>query len=255
MPKPTRKSLIQSVERALNILEVVRDSTKSVRAIDIARAVGLSPAAANNIVRTLFIRGYLTQDDHGHYLLGGKSYLLGGAADSWGELRSVAREPMLGVSKKSKSLCFLGVECQSQMIAISIAEGNGPLIVPRNQDWLEQLHCTAAGKILLAAMPPDRYDDFKQCVPLQRFTNKTITDWQELDNEINAVRDKGFALCRDESVFGLCSIGVPVMDSARQHVVAALAVVFSSYYLNDDYQDQMVRLLLDAAATICTNLK
>lgn len=255
MPKPTRKSLIQSVERALNILEVVRDSTNAVRAVDIARAVGLSPAAANNIVRTLFIRGYLTQDEHGHYLLGGKSYLLGSAADSWGALRSAAREPMLGVSKKSKSLCFLGVECQSQLIAISIAEANGPLLIPRNQDWLEQPHSTAAGKILLAAMTPERYDDFKQCATLKRLTDKTITDWPELDNEISTVRDKGFALCRDESVFGLCSIGVPVMDSARQHVVAALAVVFSSYYLNDDYQDQMVRLLLDAAAAISANLK
>lgn len=255
MSKPMRKTLIQSVERALNILEVVRDSAGAVRAVDIARAVGLSPAAANNIVRTLFLRGYLTQDDKGHYLLGGKSYLLGTAADTWGALRAAAREPMLTACKKSKYLCFLGVECQSQMIAVSITEGNGPMLIPRNQDWLDQLHSTAAGKILLAAMSPERYGDFKDRAVLRKLTEKTITVWDELDREMQAVRQHGFALCRDESVFGLCSIGVPVMDRARQHVVAALAMVFATYYLNAESQDQMIRLLLTAAQDISANLK
>lgn len=63
---PVRKNLIQVVERALNILEVIRDSKEPMRAIDIARQIELSSAAANNIVRTLFIRGYLDQNENGH---------------------------------------------------------------------------------------------------------------------------------------------------------------------------------------------
>jgi DNA-binding IclR family transcriptional regulator len=248
----TRKSLIQSLERALNILEFVRDSKKSVRAIDIARAVDLSSAAANNIVRTLYIRGYLEQDENGRYLLGTQAYLLGVAADIWTNLRSSARNPMLSLSKKTNNLVFLGVEYHEQIIAVNMVQGAGPLIIPQNQDWTAQFHCTAAGKILLAAMDKEKISEFKTTYKLEKLTNKTIVDWHSLERELEEVRFRNYSVCHDESVFGITSIAVPVF-SKKHKIIAALSVVFSSYYQNKEYQKEMLCQLQAAAASISAN--
>ena len=249
-----RKNLIQAVERALNILEVVRDCPTSVRAVDIARQVKLSPAASNNIVRTLYIRGYLDQDEKGCYLLGGESYLLGTGAYAWARLRSHAREPMAELSRKNGNLSFLGVVSRGQMIAIEIVEAQGPVVIPSQQGWLNQLHCTATGKVLLAAMPELDYADFKPHYPLLKLAEKTITDWDVLEHQLNGIRQHGYAVCCDESVFGVTSIAVPLRNAAGE-VIAGLSTVFSSYFLNPAYQTEMVAQLQETAAQIAKLLQ
>lgn len=247
-----RKNLIQSIERALNILETVRDSKKPIRAIDIARSVGLSATASNNIVRTLYIRGYLEQNEAGRYLLGAQSYLLGNAADAWNDLRNPAKAPMQEISRKSGQLCFLGVEYLGEIICVNLVEGNGPLSIPKTQEWKDQFHCTAAGKILLAGMEPDKYEDFKKSYKLKKLTEKTIRDWKSLEKDIEEIRLRKFSVCRDESVFGISSIGVPVYK--KDKVNAALSVAFSSYFLNSQYQKKMIAELQAAAEKISKEL-
>jgi len=242
----SRKTLIQSVERALNILETVRDSKTPIRAIDIAKTVGLSSAASNNIVRTLFERGYLDQNENGRYVLGGQAHLFGLAADTWTELRNAARKPMIALSNATKSLSFLGVEYHSQIIAVNIVESTGPVIIPRNQDWLNQFHSTAVGKILLAAITPEKYEKLKENYKLEKFTDKTITDWTELENDISRIRSRGYAVSCDESVFGITSIAVPVCK--KKETIAALSVVFSSYYLTKEFKENAISKLKLASA-------
>ena len=178
--RQTRKTLIQSIERALNALEVVRERAP-LRSTEIARALGLSPSAASNIVRTLFHRGYLAQGSDGRYVLGCQAYLLGIAADAWAPLRQAAQAPMQRLNQETGYLCFLGVEAQGRVIAVRIVEGAGAVVVPRDQKWLDQLHCTAAGKVLLAHLVPERYAVLRATYVLTPQTPATITDWETLD--------------------------------------------------------------------------
>lgn len=247
-----RKKLIQSIERALNILEVVREGAP-IRTTDIARAVGLSPSAANNIVRTLFIRNYLAQDDDGRYLLGYQAYLMGTAADAWTRLRQAAAAPMLRLNQATGFLCFLGVELQGRVIAVHIVEGSGAVVVPRNQKWLDQLHCTAAGKVLLASMPPERYATLRKDYQLVAHTPRTSTRWQDIDRDIESIRATGFYVCKDESVYGVSSVSVPVTEPDGAPA-AALSVSFSSYFLTPKLQADLLAKLRAAAQEITVGL-
>jgi len=71
-----RKTLIQSLDRALDILEIVRDGAGSLRSSDIAERAGLGVATAHNIIRSLYQRGYLAQDENSRYLLGPECFRL-----------------------------------------------------------------------------------------------------------------------------------------------------------------------------------
>lgn len=254
LARSTRKTLIQSIERAFDILETVRDSGAPMRAVDVARAIGLSPTAANNILRTLYIRGYLGQNESGRYSLGSQSYLLAGTADIWAGLRSAAGEVMEDLSRRTGHLCFLGVEHGRQIIAVNIAEGSGPVVIPPNQDWKDQFHSTAAGKILLAAMDAKDFAVMRSGAPLTKRTVSSITDWTELEAELERVRVSGYASCRDESVFGISSLGVAVVGGDRR-TIAAIAMAFSSYFLTSEFTAQMVAELHAAAQRIAANLQ
>ncbi len=248
-----RKNLVQSVERALNILEAVRDNGGPIRAVDIANKVGLSVTAANNLVRTLYIRGYLDQNDQSRYILGGQSFLLGNAADAWSNLRSAAREPMEELSRIGETQCFLGVVYNQQIIGVNIAESQGPITVPQRQNWTDQFHSTAVGKVLLAEMPQEDYDNLKESYSLNNFTKQTITSWNTLEKELNVIRQQKYSVAHDESVFGVTSIGVPVVDN-ENNIIASLAVTFSSYFHDDEHTVKMLKLLNNASKKITRGL-
>lgn len=187
-------------------------------------------------------------------ILGGQSYLLATATDVWTELRSAAYEPMLSLSKENNCLSFLGVERRGQVVAVNITESQGPALVAKNQAWLDQTHCTAAGKILLSIMSDEKYSEFKMQYKLRRLTEKTITSWSELERQIKDVCINEYSVCHDESVFGITSIAVPVYDNKRK-IIAALAEVFSSYYLNDKYRNEAVLRLRNTSIKISANMR
>ena len=93
-------------------------------------------------------------------------------------------------------------------------------------------HCTSTGKILLAFSPPQRLDELLGGWKLRRRTEHTITDIDELREELRTVRQRGYAVNQEESGLGLVSVAAPVRDH-RQQAVAALSVVGPSDHLNE----------------------
>ena len=238
----TRRPLVQSVERALDILEMAGRSRLPLRNGEIARGLGVSAATANNLIRTLFRRGYLEQDADGRYTLGLRSFVLGTAADTWRDLRAKTLEPMRRFVRASGATCFLGIFHHFQVIAINVLEGTGPISISMRQMWLDQCHSTAAGKILLGGLSHTELAAFLGHNPLRRLTERTICDPEKLMAEIAAVQERGYAVARDESVFGISSTGVPVLDRDGR-ILAALSCSFSSYFLDEKYLSRQLALL------------
>ena len=244
-----RKTLIQSVERALDILEIVGKVSGPIRSGEIAARLGVSSATANNLIRTLYIRGYLDQHRGGRYTLGLQTFILGNSIDIWKELRTISLEPLQQLSAESGATSFLGVLHQHQVIAVNVIESRAPISISIRQCWLDQYHSTAAGKVLLSALPDTEQDAFLAQQPLRQLTPQTICDPKELKASLAEVRRLGYALVRDESVFGISSVGVPVNGHNGQ-TIAALSTSFSSYFLNDDYLQRQLTLLEEARKAI-----
>ena len=250
----SRKTLIQSVERALDILEIIGKAAKPVRNGEIAAKLGVSPATASNLIRTLYIRGYLDQHRGGRYTLGLQTFILGSSTDIWRELRIASLEPLQQLSAESGSTCFLGVLYQYQVIAVNVIESRAPISISIRQRWLDQYHSTAAGKVLLSALPDAELEVFLAQYPLRQLTPRTICDPEELKASLAEVRKLGYSVVRDESVFGISSLGVPV-SSHNGKVVAAVSTSFSSYFLNDDYLRHQLELLRTARQAIEKRLR
>ncbi|MBE6380229.1 MAG: IclR family transcriptional regulator [Lentisphaerae bacterium] len=238
----SRRSFIQSVERALDILEAVGNSSKPLRSGEIAKALHVSPATASNLIRTLYKRNYLEHNKDNTYALGVQSFILGSAADIWKNLRSASSDILQNLCRECNATSFLGVLHQQQMLAINLVQSNSPVNISLPQNWLDQAHSTAAGKVLLSSLNEEEFDDFINSNPLHKLTDCTVCDPQKLKDELNTIRAEEFAVVRDESVFGVSSIGVPVCGR-RWRPVAALSISFSSYFLSDQYLKRQLVLL------------
>lgn len=238
----SRKSYIQSVERALDIMEILAKSEQPMRSGEIARALGVSPATASNLIRTLYKRNYLEQNKDSSYSLGMQSFFVGSAADIWKKLRIASMDILQELCQKSNATTFLGAMHQQQMVAVNIVRSNSSISIAMDQDWLEQCHSTAAGKVLLSALSDEEYNDFIEHNQLVRLTERTVCDPVILREELNVIRAEGYSVVRDESVFGASSIGVPVCGR-NWRPIAALSISFSSYFLNDQYLQRQLALL------------
>jgi DNA-binding IclR family transcriptional regulator len=83
----------------------------------------------------------------------------------------------------------------------------------------EPMHCTATGKAILAFMSQDRVDEIIDTHGLERKTENTITDYDELMDELETIREQRFAIDDEERATGLRCIAAPVIENRRYHAV------------------------------------
>jgi len=186
-PEPTK--LIQSVQRALRIMELVGRHADGVSAPRIAFECGLNRAIAYNLLRTLVYEGYLRRDGNGRYLLGLE------VSDRYLELTRSIRGPqtcseyMRRVSAESGYSTFMARFVEDRPAVTDVVEGHrSPHIEDRIVGFDDGAHATAPGKALLASLRPDDRARFLRVAGMRRFTGRTLVepDAFELDLAVGA---------------------------------------------------------------------
>lgn len=102
------------------------------------------------------------------------------------------------------------------------------------------LHQLAAGKAMLAYMPSERVDQIIETVGLPASTDRTITDRAELFEELEIIRDRGFAYNRGESLPDLTALGAAVQDEDG-HPICGLSISGAAHRLKGDYLEVELR--------------
>jgi len=247
------KPLIQSLERALDIFDLLADEKAPLRSGEIAARLGLKSSTLNNMLRTLYRRGYLAQNEDGLYRLGARCYRLSRVCDRWEILRKLALPSMRELSEATGMGVFLGADGDGILTCVAQVDGKSNVLAVERQSWEKQFHSTAAGKVLLAHMPES---DRNRILSggLQAFTSHTLADRKSLKENLSLILEEGYALSREESVEEVAALGVPVTDNGI--CVAALGQSFPSYYLDSGKVDvsSHVALLRKHASLIAASV-
>ncbi|HBE02693.1 MAG: hypothetical protein A2096_11705 [Spirochaetes bacterium GWF1_41_5] len=254
-PESKKKILVQSLERALDILEIVQCSAEPVKAADIARKAGLGNNTAHNLIRTMFRRGYLSQDSSSRYFIGAKCYLLGSARNKWRIFIETIQPVLQKIAEDTGDSCVVGIESGGKLLLPAYIEGSGAIIIQEKQEWNDKFHCTAAGKVILAQKGLDWFKKIINSGTLPVFSPKTIADWIQLEKEIMLIAKQGYSVSIDETREGISAIAVPIFDSTG-HFQGAIAQAFPTYFIETKkiIIRQRKDLLLAAAGQIRTSL-
>ncbi len=215
--------MIQVVDRTFDILEMLARDNVPMSNSEIAARMNLGIQTVNNLLRTLYARGYVTQDESRNYLLGAQCFYLGSFADRWKTVRQMVAEPLKQLVRASSFSGFVGVLDNDRLLGIALlSPGETNLIHPR-QDWWNELHSTATGRVLLAALSPSERARIFARTTRRKYTGKTIIDAKELERICAKTARDGYAEVKDESRAGVSSLAVPLHDISGK-VFAALAL-------------------------------
>lgn len=239
---PAAKPLNQSLENALDLFELLSQGP-ALKSGDIAHALDLKPNTANNMLRTLFRRGYLTQDEGGRYALGPQCFFLGQGTGIIGGLRQLALPDMLELSRATGDNAFLGLDVDGRLYMIAHTEGTNVIRVSEPQRWQNQFHCCAAGKVFLAEKGLGWLRQVTRGEPLPKRTPQTLTTDAELQREIDRIRRDGHVRCVNEGMEDIYAIGVAVRRRSGE-LIAGLSQSFPTFFVDQGKVDVEGRIAL-----------
>jgi DNA-binding IclR family transcriptional regulator len=245
----TRTPLIQSVDRALTLLELVATHGPVTRT-ELAAAAGLNDGTAWKLLATLEHHELIDRDTRtGQYTV------------DLGVAQLASRVSYVGLARRARPLLERLNRDAAETAVLSVPRGldtvpidqaTAPQVV--GVQWIGRripAHCAGTGKLLLAALPPNELDEYLSH-QLEAKTAKTITDPAELRRQIEQVRRTGVATSTGEYEIGLNSISSAAHDN-RQRPIAFLTITGPNYRLPRERLRELAPLL-QRAGTELTDL-
>jgi IclR family transcriptional regulator, KDG regulon repressor len=244
---------IRSLDKAISILEVLAAEQKGLALREIARRLGFIESTTHHLLATLKNRGFVDQDQLGKtYRLGHRLVGLVNAFLAGTDLYSAANGPMRELRDLSGETSYLTVLHGQELVSPIELSGTRPVQARRSEtDGRPCLHATASGKMLLAHLPPERYETLLPPVSLEKFTQNTISTLRELRVELETIRQQGYALDREEHVEGVSCVAVPVL-TGQGECVATASVAYPT--ASGERTEKLVRLVSEAGRQISANL-
>ena len=215
---------IQSIQRACALLAEVARSREGIGLAELSRRLGLHPSTAFHIAKTLVNLGYLRQIEPSRsYCIGRELFTLAAAAVDEVRLVNIAGSVLADLSHATGETTYFGVMSGEQLVVIAKHEGAGAIRINDSLGNIRPKHCTALGKIILAAMPEDKFEAFLSRGKLASYTPKTIASEARLRKEIGEVRKSWVAFDEGEYNAELHCVAVPVLDFTGR-VIGSLGV-------------------------------
>lgn len=245
---------VQSIVRAFAILELVARAPNGISLSELSRAVRLHSSTTFNLVRTMSRLGYLHQSgDDKRYRIGRPLFSLAANAIDDLLLVDMAKAVMEDMSRASGETGTFAVWSGGQVVAMARSSGAGAFQLADRVGGVRPAHATATGKVLLAALPPEQFEDYVAGATLARFTATTIVDARRLRAEVRKAKSAGMAIDHAEFHDDVCCIAVPVKDFSGK-TVGALGLSAPLWRMGDDILPARAAMLRDAAQRLSAEL-
>jgi DNA-binding IclR family transcriptional regulator len=242
---------IQSVDRAAALLKAVAGSREPQTVVELAARCGLNRSTAWRLLATLDSQGLVERDPvTQRYSVGYAIFQIAAAGDHDALVRR-AHPVLQHLANDTGETVNLAVAKRFNLVYVHQVEA--PQIMSPN--WLGRavaLHATSSGKAFLAWLPKEERDVL---VParLERFTDTTLTQRRQLEEELEAVRRDGYSICAGELEETLYGASAAVLNE-RQRPVAIVSVWGPQHRVPAERLPEIGRKARDAAGEIKTLL-
>ena len=207
---------VQSVERALSVLEAVARSVEPVPLAHLTEVLGIDPSSVFRLANTLKRRGFLANPNgRKHYVLGPAVWRLSREYDWSRMLISICREAVRALATRTGETAHLAVREGREVFFIDHhASGDQGVIVAGLTGKLMPLHCTAHGKALLADFGLAELKALYGTTPLERYTARTTVSLPDLAKACSRVRAAGCSIDDGEYLEDVRCVAAPIRDRA-----------------------------------------
>ncbi len=203
---------VQSLQRGLQILDMVVQSGEPLRLADIARDLEMDRASAFRLLQTLERNSLVAKDPlRKNYTVGGRLLQWASTIGQDASLVATARPYLEQLVNRTNESGHFGVLSKDRALLLDYIGSRGTIVVQNRVGVFEPLHCTALGKALLAFQPAARREALIAGIRFERHTESTIADRAGLEKTLEKVRSDGVAYDEGEYNGVLYCVAAPVI--------------------------------------------
>lgn len=253
--KQKSEYIVQSVDRALDILEAFNYHEEELGVTELSQKLGLHKNNVFRLLATLEVRGYIEQDKKtGNYRLGIKTFEVANIFLHHLGLRRQARPILEDLADRCDETAYLAILDGPEVVYVLMHETSQTVrIVPRLGHRLPA-YCTASGKIQLAFESRDHLAQIFEGHTLKKYTGNTIDNFEKLLNHLKEVTRLGYAVDNEELEQGVRCVAAPVRDYSHR-VVAGVALSGPvPRFSMERIEKELVPLVKDAGIKISQRL-
>ncbi|SNR96936.1 transcriptional regulator, IclR family [Anaerovirgula multivorans] len=207
------KDLVQSVDRALSILEVLSDYEEGMGITEISSKIDLHKSTVHRLLLTLIKKGYVEQNPNTNkYKLTLKLFELGNKSIEKMDIRTVAKPYLQQLKELTNEVVHLVVREGAEIVYIDKVESENKIRMHSRIGTKSPMYCTSVGKAIMAYLTEEEVENIWQAIEIKRFTEYTITDLKVMKETLKRIREEGYALDEEENEIGIRCIGAPIFN-------------------------------------------
>ena len=212
-----------ALAKSMAVLDLVAAEGRPLGLVEVTERLGLSKPTVHRIMRQLEDEGLLRREPlRDRYGVGPRLCALSINALSSAVQGGAVHAILADLVARIGETCNVGVLERVEVVYVDRVECDWPLRLQLAPNSRVPAHCTANGKLLLAFLDRKTRDKLIAGLALTRFTENTITDPVQLEEECRSIRRDGYAVNNQEYHLGLIGLAVPIRDGEGR-VIAGLA--------------------------------
>ncbi|MFB6093673.1 MAG: IclR family transcriptional regulator [Halanaeroarchaeum sp.] len=220
---------VTTTATSLDILELLRDEGTATLD-EVVDTLGIAKSTVHRHLQTLKQRKYVMEEG-GRYRLSLYFLLLSEPARTRKRGYVLAKEKVIQLAQETGERALFLVEEDGEGVYVHRAGESNPLQSDTMIGYRRPLHALASGKAILSQWSEKAVDAFIRREGLPELTDSTITDPDRFRDELQTIRDRGYAVNDGEHMSGLRAVGVPVLD-AEDEVIGGLSIFGPSNHLD-----------------------
>ena len=250
--KPKPKNLVQAIERASFLLNILGQNPQGISIRNLSLEVKLPKATTHRLLSSLLYFGYVRQDPNTrNYFLGFKLVELGNLLLNQLDIRKEAELSLRQLAEKTRETVHMVFLDHDEIVYVEKVEGDrnpGGLRMGSRVGLRSPAHCCAVGKVLLSFLPEDDLDRLLKKRKLVPRTENTIITLPQLKEHLKTVRMQGYAMDDEENEKGIRCVAAPIYDESG-NAVAAVSISGPAFRVTrkgatEDLKDQAIQTAL-----------
>lgn len=245
---------MQALVRGLAVVDVIASAARPPRFSTLLAITGLTKATLHRILQTLVDERYVRLDPRDQsYRLGARPFELAHRVWDQFDLRGAAEPEMVRLRDLTQETVRLGILDSGQVLYIDQREALRPVRIANGVGSRAAIHASALGKAIVSHLAPDERRALVEAGNLTAFTDRTITHGGDLDQQLNIIKARGYAVSIEEQHEGVSAVAAPILDH-RAQPLGAIGVIGPAFRLSEEALHALGRDVMEAARRIAGNV-
>ncbi len=240
---------INTIIKATGILKLFTGKNPNWSYNQLVQETKMPKSTLSNLLKTLEFTRLLEKDEHTQlYHLGLEVLEMSYSARKAFNIIETAMPFLDDLQQRTGEIVYFCVPKDGKVLYLEASYPASKSVAYSVTGKTLNMHCTGVGKAMLSKLSSDEVKTIVDYYGLPKYTSTTITSYEGLVDELEAIRKRGFAIDNGEEAYGVRCIAVPIVNGDR--VIGAVSISGSTLSMKDEKFDEYAPMLMEVANTL-----